>query len=101
MQDGGYVEQELAGEIFNASTLTVFAQIPQFTVIGASEVFASITGEYRIGWWGEGRGGEGQRMDGEESNFGIGRNIECFYPDSVCIYIPSLQLLVLVRCLLV
>ncbi len=44
------------GWTFNASTLTVFAQIPQFTVIGASEEFASITGEYRpyrAGWWGE------------------------------------------------
>ncbi len=58
MRDGGFVEQELAGEIFNASTLTVFAQIPQLTIIGASEVFTSITGEYRV----MGRGG----VEGEE-----------------------------------
>ncbi|XP_072051177.1 LOW QUALITY PROTEIN: solute carrier family 15 member 4-like [Amphiura filiformis] len=44
MQEGGWMEQELAGEKFNASTLSVFAQIPQFTIIGASEVFTSITG---------------------------------------------------------
>ena len=46
MMDGGWEEQTLAGQTFNASTLSVFAQIPQFVTIGASEVFASITGEF-------------------------------------------------------
>ena len=45
MMEGGWEEQTLAGQTFNASTLSVFAQIPQFVTIGASEVFASITGE--------------------------------------------------------
>ena len=40
----GYVQQELADKVFNASELSVFAQVPQYTFIGASEVFASITG---------------------------------------------------------
>ena len=44
MRSGGWEIQVLAGQSFNASTLSVFAQVPQFTLIGASEVFASITG---------------------------------------------------------
>lgn len=46
IQKSGYIQQEVAGKIFNASDLSVFAQIPQYTFIGASEVFASITSEY-------------------------------------------------------
>lgn len=46
IQKNGYIQQEVAGKIFNASDLSVFAQIPQYTFIGASEVFASITSEY-------------------------------------------------------
>nr|KAG5685479.1 hypothetical protein BaRGS_013090 [Batillaria attramentaria] len=44
MTDGGVMVQELGGEKFNASTLSVFAQVPGFALIGASEVFASICG---------------------------------------------------------
>ena len=40
---GGKI-QELADEKFNASELTVFVQIPQFALVGAGEVFASISG---------------------------------------------------------
>ena len=42
--DHGYIEQELAGDKFNASKLSMFAQIPEFAFIGSSEVFASISG---------------------------------------------------------
>ncbi|KAL5018748.1 hypothetical protein ScPMuIL_004470 [Solemya velum] len=37
-------QQILAGETFNASSMSVFWQVPQFALVGASEVFASITG---------------------------------------------------------
>jgi dipeptide/tripeptide permease len=38
------VNQTLLGDHFNASSISVFAQIPQFTLFGASEVFTSISG---------------------------------------------------------
>lgn len=38
------VNQTLFHDHFNASSISVFAQIPQFTLIGVSEVFTSITG---------------------------------------------------------
>jgi len=38
------VNQTLFHDHFNASSISVFAQIPQFTLVGASEVFTSITG---------------------------------------------------------
>ena len=41
--DGGF-EQDLAGKTFNASHLSVFIQVPEFALVGASEVFASISG---------------------------------------------------------
>lgn len=44
MRDGHYLQQNLSSEPFNASDLSVMVQIPQFALIGASEVFASITG---------------------------------------------------------
>ncbi|XP_071952206.1 solute carrier family 15 member 4-like [Antedon mediterranea] len=44
MQDGGYNTQVIANASYNASTLSVFAQIPQYFIVGASEVFTSITG---------------------------------------------------------
>lgn len=44
MRDGHYLQQNLSTEVFNASDLSVMVQIPQFALIGASEVFASITG---------------------------------------------------------
>ncbi len=47
MQDpGGWMEQTLAGEKFNASKLSVFVQIPQFAIVGGSEVFTSIAGKH-------------------------------------------------------
>ncbi len=48
MQEGGWEEQVLAGETFNASTLSVFVQIPQYMLVGASEVFTGIAGKYLI-----------------------------------------------------
>eukprot|EP00057_Strongylocentrotus_purpuratus_P016036 XP_011670510.1 PREDICTED: solute carrier family 15 member 4 [Strongylocentrotus purpuratus] len=44
MRDGGYILQTIAGDTYNSSDVSVFAQIPQYTLIGASEVFTSITG---------------------------------------------------------
>ncbi|XP_055877764.1 solute carrier family 15 member 4-like isoform X2 [Biomphalaria glabrata] len=35
--------QNLGGQNFNASTMSVFVQIPQFALVGASEIFTSIT----------------------------------------------------------
>ncbi|CAG2246363.1 PHT [Mytilus edulis] len=43
-KDISIIGQTLAGDTFNASSISVFAQIPQFTLIGASEVFTSISG---------------------------------------------------------
>ncbi|XP_063446992.1 solute carrier family 15 member 4-like [Mytilus trossulus] len=43
-KDISIIGQKLAGDTFNASSISVFAQIPQFTLIGASEVFTSISG---------------------------------------------------------
>ena len=41
---GGTIVQELGGEKFNASTMSVFVQVPAYALVGASEVFASICG---------------------------------------------------------
>ncbi|KAK3747378.1 hypothetical protein RRG08_035808 [Elysia crispata] len=41
-EDGAHI-QVLAGQQFTASSMSVFAQIPQFFLIGTSEIFASIT----------------------------------------------------------
>ncbi|KAJ8023047.1 Solute carrier family 15 member 4 [Holothuria leucospilota] len=45
MLQGHYLQQNLSKEVFNASDLSVLAQIPQFALIGASEVFAGNTGQ--------------------------------------------------------
>ena len=45
MRDGGYLLQNIAGDFYNSSDVSVFAQIPQYALIGASEVFTSITGK--------------------------------------------------------
>ncbi|CAG2201532.1 PHT [Mytilus edulis] len=45
-KDISIIGQELAGNTFNASSISIFAQIPQFTLLGASEVFTSISGNY-------------------------------------------------------
>ncbi|VDI82769.1 Hypothetical predicted protein [Mytilus galloprovincialis] len=42
--DISIIGQQLAGQTFNASSISVFAQVPQFILIGASEVFTSISG---------------------------------------------------------
>lgn len=44
LAETGGVIQDLAGDTFNASTISFFAQIPEFALVGASEVFASISG---------------------------------------------------------
>lgn len=41
-ENGSHV-QVLAGQKFTASNMSVFAQIPQFVLIGISEIFASVT----------------------------------------------------------
>ncbi|BFZ03584.1 hypothetical protein BsWGS_06623 [Bradybaena similaris] len=38
-----HIVQVLAGENFTASTMSVFVQVPQFALIGASEIFTSVT----------------------------------------------------------
>eukprot|EP00058_Branchiostoma_floridae_P015935 XP_002601423.1 hypothetical protein BRAFLDRAFT_122827 [Branchiostoma floridae] len=43
-EDGGSFEQTVAGEVFEASTLSIFWQVPQFTLIGLAEVFAMTAG---------------------------------------------------------
>ena len=41
-------EQTVGEEVFFASNLTVFLQIPQFALVGCSEAFASISGLYEL-----------------------------------------------------
>ena len=43
--DGGFCIQNVFGESRNASSVNVFWQIPQFVIIGASEVLMVITGK--------------------------------------------------------
>lgn len=43
-KNGGF-SQELADTWFNASHISMFAQIPEFAFIGSSEVFTSISGQ--------------------------------------------------------
>ena len=40
----GSVEQSLSNQMFNASKLSMFVQIPEFALIGTSEVFTVISG---------------------------------------------------------
>lgn len=42
-ETGGF-EQKLSDDTFNSSTLSVFLQVPEFALVGASEVFTSISG---------------------------------------------------------
>lgn len=44
IRDHGYISQTLSKDEFNASKISMFAQIPEFAFIGSSEVFASISG---------------------------------------------------------
>lgn len=37
-------QQVVGSETFNASYISVFAQIPQFALVGASEAFVSVSG---------------------------------------------------------
>lgn len=39
------IDQSLFNRQYNASTLSVFVQVPQFALIGMSEVFTSIGGK--------------------------------------------------------
>ena len=41
----GYITQKLSDDYFNASKITMFAQIPEFALIGSSEVFTAISGK--------------------------------------------------------
>lgn len=43
-KDISIIDQKVGEDTFNASSITVFAQIPQFMFIGASEIFTSISG---------------------------------------------------------
>ncbi|CAH1243902.1 SLC15A4 [Branchiostoma lanceolatum] len=43
-EDGGSFQQVVAGEAFESSTLSIFWQVPQFTLIGLAEVFAMTAG---------------------------------------------------------
>lgn len=43
-QDGHVVHQKLFNRNINASDMPIFYQVPQFLLIGTSEVFTSITG---------------------------------------------------------
>jgi peptide/histidine transporter 3/4 len=47
-ENGHIVIQHLFNKQFNASDMTVFYQVPQFILIGTSEVFTSITGIYHL-----------------------------------------------------
>lgn len=42
-EPGGTIVQNLGGDNFNASSMSVFIQVPQFALIGISEIFTSIT----------------------------------------------------------
>ena len=41
------VLQDVGGKVYNASSMSVLWQIPQFALVGTGEVFASIACEYR------------------------------------------------------
>ena len=44
LADSGGFNQTLSDSTFNSSHLSVFIQVPQFALVGASEVFTSISG---------------------------------------------------------
>ncbi|XP_062590552.1 solute carrier family 15 member 3-like [Saccostrea cucullata] len=44
IENNGYITQTLASDKFNASQISIFAQVPEFALVGASEVFASVSG---------------------------------------------------------
>lgn len=48
IEENGVIQQELSKHTFNASSISIFAQVPQFALVGASEVFASVSGEYDL-----------------------------------------------------
>lgn len=45
IENNGYIVQELSSDKFNASSISIFAQVPEFALVGASEVFASVSGK--------------------------------------------------------
>ncbi|XP_052818724.1 solute carrier family 15 member 4-like isoform X2 [Mya arenaria] len=44
IKNNGYISQNLSDTTFNASRISMFAQVPEFAFIGGSEVFTSISG---------------------------------------------------------
>jgi len=44
IEEHGYFVQNISTTSYNASHITMFAQIPEFALIGSSEVFTSISG---------------------------------------------------------
>lgn len=44
IEENGVIVQKLSTDYFNASSISIFAQVPQFALVGASEVFASVSG---------------------------------------------------------
>lgn len=44
IEENGVIQQQLSGDTFNASSISIFTQVPQFALVGASEVFASVSG---------------------------------------------------------
>ena len=49
ISEHGYIQQSLGKDKFNASKISMFAQVPEFAFIGSSEVFASISGN--VHYW--------------------------------------------------
>ena len=48
VEEGHFFDQVVFGEHRNASTVNIFWQVPQFLLIGSSEVLSVITGTYII-----------------------------------------------------
>lgn len=48
IEENGAITQTLSSDNFNASRISIFAQVPQFALVGASEVFASVSGRCDI-----------------------------------------------------
>lgn len=48
IEENGAITQTLSSDKFNASSISIFAQVPQFALVGASEVFASVSGRCDI-----------------------------------------------------
>ena len=42
--ENGPIAQDVAGVVYNASSISVLAQIPQYFFMGSGEAFAAVTG---------------------------------------------------------